>query len=102
VLGLIDVLKASRREAEVLDVPALRQKLTVVVTDGKEGCTVLRGSARFHLPAFPAREMDPTGAGDCFLAVSPRRWRAGCPWRAPRGWAHGAERGRSSTSGCRA
>jgi len=68
VFGLIDVVKASRREAEVLDLRALQGRLTVVVTDGKEGCTVLRGSARFHLPAYPAREKDPTGAGDCFLA----------------------------------
>jgi len=68
VLSLIDVVKASHREAEVLDVRALQGKMTVVVTDGKEGCTVLRGSARFHVPAYPAREKDPTGAGDCFLA----------------------------------
>jgi len=102
MLGLIDVLKASRREAEVLDLRALQGRLTVVVTDGKEGCTVLRGFARFHLPAYPAREKDPTGAGDCFLAGFAAALARGLPSRAARGSAHGAERGRSEHIGLRA
>jgi 1D-myo-inositol 3-kinase len=29
---------------------------------------VLAGNERIDVPAFPAEEVDPTGAGDCFLA----------------------------------
>jgi len=64
----LDVLKASRAEAELLDVTGLRKKLTLVVTNGARGCTVLTASSETHVPAFPAQEKDPTGAGDCFLA----------------------------------
>jgi 1D-myo-inositol 3-kinase len=64
----IDVLKASRKEAGVLDVTALRRKLILIVTDGPRGCTIFRGKSELHVDAFPALEKDPTGAGDCFLA----------------------------------
>jgi 1D-myo-inositol 3-kinase len=64
----LDVLKASRAESRLLDVDGLRRRLTLVITDGARGCTVLTASAETHVPAFPAQEMDPTGAGDCFLA----------------------------------
>jgi len=65
---MLDVLKASRKEAEALDVAALRRKVTLVVTDGPRGCSILRASAEVRVEAFPAREKDPTGAGDCFAA----------------------------------
>jgi len=63
-----DILKASKREAALLDVGRLRTKLTLVVTDGASGCTVFTAREETHVPAFPATERDPTGAGDCFLA----------------------------------
>ena len=65
---LLDVLKASRKEAEALDLAALRRRLTLVVTDGPRGCVILRAEAQARIEAFPAREKDPTGAGDCFAA----------------------------------
>ena len=65
---LIDYLKASRKEAEMLDVPALRRRLTLLVTEGQRGCTVFRADSELHIPAYPAQKKDPTGAGDCFLA----------------------------------
>ena len=64
----IDFLKASRSEAALLDVDALRRRLTLIVTDGPRGCTLITASDETHVPAFPAQEKDPTGAGDCFLA----------------------------------
>jgi 1D-myo-inositol 3-kinase len=67
-VGLLDVLKASEKEAEALDVAALRRKLTLVVTDGPRGCSILSANAQVRVEAFPARERDPTGAGDCFAA----------------------------------
>ncbi len=67
-LELVNVLKASRKEAEALDVASLRERLTVVVTDGARGCAILRRGREVRVEAFPAREIDPTGAGDCFAA----------------------------------
>ena len=68
VLSQLDFLKASRREAESLDVNALRQRLILLITDGPRGCTVLNSGTQTSIPPFPANERDPTGAGDCFLA----------------------------------
>jgi 1D-myo-inositol 3-kinase len=62
----LDWLKLSRSEAEALDPRALR--CGAIVTDGDRGCLVLRGGREVQVPAFPASEVDPTGAGDCFLA----------------------------------
>lgn len=42
----------------------------VVVTRGDQGCTFYRpGKASVDIPAFPARPVDPTGAGDTFAAA---------------------------------
>src|SRR5439155_4533519 len=67
-LECIDYLKASRSEAALLDLDALRKRLHVIVTDGPRGCTLLTERTETHVPAFEANEIDPTGAGDCFLA----------------------------------
>jgi sugar/nucleoside kinase (ribokinase family) len=41
----------------------------LVATDGRHGATLFeRGNAR-HFPAYPACEVDPTGAGDVFAAA---------------------------------
>lgn len=64
----LDYLKASRAEAALLDLAALRRKLTLLVTDGPRGCTILTAGSEVHVPAVQAVEKDPTGAGDCFLA----------------------------------
>ena len=64
----VDYLKASRAEAEALDLSRLRRSCTILLTDGARGCTLLSAADEIHVPAFPAREIDPTGAGDCFLA----------------------------------
>ena len=61
-------LKASAHEAKLLDLAALRTRLTLLITDGPRGCTLLEGPQETHIPAYPAEERDPTGAGDCFLA----------------------------------
>ena len=64
----IDYLKASKSETALLDVDRLRKLLTLIITDGPNGCTLLTSSSSTHVPAVPAEERDPTGAGDCFLA----------------------------------
>jgi len=42
----------------------------MVVTQSRRGCTVyVRGQRPRHFPAYPAVEVDPTGAGDVFCAA---------------------------------
>ena len=67
-LARVDYLKVGRAEADVLDLASLRRSCTILLTDGDRGCRVLSRTDDLHVPSFPAREVDPTGAGDCFLA----------------------------------
>lgn len=66
----LDWLKASRIEASALDLPAVLREVSrgLLVTDGPRGLVVLTREGETHVPAAPAVERDPTGAGDCFLA----------------------------------
>ena len=41
---------------------------TAVIKMGAEGCYVARGELREQVPAFPAKPVDATGAGDCWDA----------------------------------
>jgi len=41
----------------------------VVCTLGPKGCQVFHRGSSAHVPAFPATEVDPTGAGDVFAAA---------------------------------
>ncbi len=41
---------------------------SVVFTRGAAGCEVIAGGQRVRVGVFPAREVDPTGAGDVFAA----------------------------------
>jgi 1D-myo-inositol 3-kinase len=68
LLERLHVLKASEEEALALDVEAVRQRTCLVITRGRAGCTVLTAEKRVDVPAFTVEEVDPTGAGDCFLA----------------------------------
>jgi 1D-myo-inositol 3-kinase len=67
-VACVDVLKASRTEAAFLDLDELRKRVTLLVTDGPRGSKIMTKTAEVHVPAFPAIERDPTGAGDCYLA----------------------------------
>ncbi len=50
----------------------------IILTEGADGCTVYRnGTTPFKVPGFPVKEIDPTGAGDCFDAGFLTRWLAG-------------------------
>jgi len=42
---------------------------TIVVTRAERGATVYRAGTSCHYPARPARQVDPTGAGDVFAAA---------------------------------
>jgi|SRR5438874_6585532 len=67
-LERVDYLKVGGAEAQVLDIERLRRHCTVLLTEGARGCTIVSAAREQHVPAFPARQIDPTGAGDCFLA----------------------------------
>ena len=67
-LERITYLKASREEAQFLDIQEVRRRTCLLVTQGDQGCTVYLKNRKFRIPAFTAVEVDPTGAGDCFLA----------------------------------
>lgn len=68
LLDRISFLKVASNESLYIDVEDVRQKTYVIITEGKLGCTVYCKDRNFRVPAFEAEEVDPTGAGDCFLA----------------------------------
>ncbi len=41
----------------------------MIVTEGPKGANLYQGGNQAHFPAYPAREVDPTGAGDVFAAA---------------------------------
>ena len=41
----------------------------VVITRGKQGSSLYTVNEEYHVPAFPATEIEPTGAGDVFAAA---------------------------------
>jgi len=41
----------------------------LIATDGRHGATLFQHGATESFPAYPAREIDPTGAGDVFAAA---------------------------------
>jgi 1D-myo-inositol 3-kinase len=73
----LDWLKLSRSETAALD-PSTLKRCGALVTDGERGSILLWNGRETRVPAFPASEVDPTGAGDCYLA--------GFVWGLLRGW----------------
>lgn len=68
LLRSISFLKAARIEASFIDIEQVRQLTCVIVTEGENGSRVYFKDVDFMVPPFHATELDPTGAGDCFLA----------------------------------
>ncbi|MEM2739852.1 MAG: PfkB family carbohydrate kinase [Candidatus Bathyarchaeia archaeon] len=71
------LVKLSLREAEVVvgsgSVNRMLSKLSgisdiVAITAGGKGVYVASGLNAFHMPAYRANIVDPTGGGDCFVA----------------------------------
>ena len=40
----------------------------VIITRGIKGCSLHSNDQQMHIPAYSAKAIDTTGAGDCFLA----------------------------------
>lgn len=71
-LPALDVVVLSEEDVAGDDtaVDAYRERVGIVVlTRGARGATVYAGKGVLHVPAFPAHEVDPTGAGDVFAAA---------------------------------
>jgi 1D-myo-inositol 3-kinase len=65
-LGVAVFSEEDHPEAEALTSQLAHQNLTVALTRGRRGSTVQQGPQRWEIPAAPANEVDPTGAGDVF------------------------------------
>lgn len=80
-LGLVycDVIKVSETELEFLtgepDIPRAASRLadigiqTVLVTLGADGCYFKCRAGAGHVPSYPVKAVDTTGAGDAFLGA---------------------------------
>jgi sugar/nucleoside kinase (ribokinase family) len=65
-LGVAVFSEEDHPEAEFLAEQLASKGLTVALTRGRRGSTVRQGTQRWEIPAAPANEVDPTGAGDVF------------------------------------
>jgi 1D-myo-inositol 3-kinase len=68
-------------EAEAVAARLASRGILVAVTRGARGATLLQGQHHIHIAAEPAREVDPTGAGDVFGVVLALALAAGMPPR---------------------
>jgi 1D-myo-inositol 3-kinase len=68
VLDKIDFLKIGEEELRYVDLDALSRLTPTLITEGAEGCRLLDHGKEIRVPAFPAKEVDSSGAGDCFVA----------------------------------
>jgi len=80
ILPLLDVLILShddllpfandnRAEAEAILLHWSKLVPLLVATDGRHGATLFEHGIIHHFPAYPAQEVDPTGAGDVFATA---------------------------------
>ena len=80
ILPLLDVLilshddllpfaNGNRAEADAILLHWSKLVPLLVATDGRHGATLFEYSTIHHFPAYPAQEVDPTGAGDVFAAA---------------------------------
>jgi 1D-myo-inositol 3-kinase len=69
--GHVSVLTLSDEDLSAAPLPKawLNAFPTVIVTDARNGLRLWHGRRWWRLAAFPAREADPTGAGDAFAAA---------------------------------
>lgn len=68
VISYFDYLKLSFDEAHYVNLDQLRQITTPLVTFGSKGSTWYGSDHELHIPGDQVHEIDPTGAGDSFVA----------------------------------
>lgn len=80
ILPLLDVLilshddllpfaNGNRAEADAILLHWSKLVPLLVATDGRHGATLFEHGRIHHFPAYPAQEVDPTGAGDVFATA---------------------------------
>lgn len=73
----LTLLTQSDVEAEAIAEILARGVKAIVVKRGSAGASYYDTDQTLHQPALPAREIDPTGAGDCFGAAFVVSWLRG-------------------------
>ena len=58
---------------------ALKPGVITAIKRGPAGCSIYQHGEHLDIPGFPAKEIDPTGAGDCFSAAFISGLEAGWP-----------------------
>src|SRR5579884_1319706 len=66
---LLPFADGNRVEADAILARWSMQVPLLVATDGRHGATLFRQGQTERFPAYPAHEVDPTGAGDVFAAA---------------------------------
>ncbi|MEU6409756.1 sugar kinase [Microbispora sp. NPDC046933] len=88
LVTMSDIVFASQHEAELFtaapleDLPRAISELgpsEVVIKLGKRGALALAEGSLVRQPAYPAKEVDPVGAGDAFVAGYLSEWLRGSP-----------------------
>lgn len=67
MLPKIDFLRLNRLESQFMKIKEISRKTIVLLTKGKEGCSIIEKGKELEVPTRPLPEKDPTGAGDLFL-----------------------------------
>ena len=67
LLPKINFLRLNRLESQFVKVKEISRKAIVLLTKGKQGCSIFEKGKEFEVPTRPLPEKDPTGAGDLFL-----------------------------------
>jgi 1D-myo-inositol 3-kinase len=66
---LLPFADGNRQEADSILAQWSKHVPLLVATDGRHGATLFRSGTTTRFPAYPASEIDPTGAGDVFAAA---------------------------------
>jgi sugar/nucleoside kinase (ribokinase family) len=77
VVGVAVVSELDHPEVDSVAARFAAAGATVAITRGARGATLLASGSRLEVPAAPAVEVDPTGAGDVFGVVLTLRLAAG-------------------------
>ena len=67
LLPRIDFLRLNRLESQFVKVKEISRKTIVLLTKGRDGCSIFEKGKEFEVPTRPLLEKDPTGAGDLFM-----------------------------------
>lgn len=68
-LRALTLSRSDHPSSQTLARSLARRGVVSALTEGRRGVTVFSGAQRYEVRAVPAREVDPTGAGDVFSIV---------------------------------